>query len=77
LPQWFEAPASETEKAAFAILAAGATVAADNQDRFVAEDRNLVDLHCQQAAGFPAYLGGPFTFLARYGGDRCRSLAAS
>ncbi len=66
-PQWFEAPSSEVEKAAFAILAAGALVAADNQDRFAGQDRNLVDLHCQQAAGFPAYLGGPFTFLARYG----------
>lgn len=75
-PQWFEAPASDVEKAAFAILAAAAVAAADRQDRFAAEDRNLLDLHCQQAAGFPAYLGGPFTFLARYGADRCRSAAA-
>jgi 3-hydroxyacyl-CoA dehydrogenase/enoyl-CoA hydratase/3-hydroxybutyryl-CoA epimerase len=73
-PQWFEAPASDVEKAALAILAAGALIAADNQDRFAADDRNLVDLHCQQAAGFPAYLGGPFTFLGRYHADRCRSL---
>lgn len=75
-PQWFEQPSSDVEKAAFAILAAGAMVAATNEARFEAADRNLIDLHCQQAAGFPAYLGGPFTFLARYGADRCRSAAA-
>lgn len=75
-PQWFEAPASDVEKAAFAILAAGAVIAADKQDSFAAEDRNLLDLHCQQVAGFPAYLGGPFTFLARYGAARSRTAAA-
>lgn len=75
-PQWFEAPTSDVETAAFAILAAGAVVALDRKDRFAPEDRNLVDLHCQQAAGFPAYLGGPFTFLARYGEGRCRSVTA-
>lgn len=75
-PQWFERPSSDVETAAFAILAAGAVAAADSGAGFAAEDRNLVDLYCQQAAGFPAYLGGPFTFLARYGTDRCRSAAA-
>lgn len=74
-PQWFEQPSSDIERAAFAILAASALVAANNVSRFAAADRNLVDLHCQQAADFPAYLGGPFTFLARYGIDRCRSAA--
>lgn len=69
LPQWFETPSSEVEKAAFAILAAAAQVAAAHKGSFASEDRNLVDLHCQQAAGFPAYLGGPFTFLARYGAE--------
>jgi 3-hydroxyacyl-CoA dehydrogenase / enoyl-CoA hydratase / 3-hydroxybutyryl-CoA epimerase len=73
--QWFEKPLGDVETAAFAILAGAALVAAANQERFKAEDRNLVDLHCQQAAGFPAYLGGPFTFLARYGAERCRSAA--
>lgn len=74
-PQWFEAPASAVETAALAILAAGAVVAAENQGRFAERDRNLVDLHCQEETGFPAYLGGPFTFLAHFGADRCRALA--
>ena len=74
-PQWFEDRASAIEEAALAILAAGALIAAENQDRFAAGDHNLVDLHCQQAAGFPAYLGGPFTFLARHGADRCKVMA--
>jgi len=69
MPQWFEAPSSDVEKAAFAILAAAAQAASRHKGAFAPEDRNLVDLHCQQAAGFPAYLGGPFTFLARYGSE--------
>lgn len=74
-PQWFEAPRGEVEAAALAVLAAGALVAADRGDRFAERARNLVDFHCQQVAGFPRYLGGPFTFLARHGEQGCRALA--
>lgn len=76
-PQWFQDPQGDLERAALAILAAGAKVAALRTDRFSAEDRNMIDFHCQQAAGFPRYLGGPFTFLARYGEARCDELAAA
>jgi len=75
-PQWFENPQGPVERAAMAVLAAGALVAAEESGRFAEEERNLVDYHCQQAAGFPRYLGGPFTFLARYGEERCREMAA-
>lgn len=74
--QWFEAPRDETERAALSILAAGAVIAATEGKAFAEEERNLVDLHCQQAAGFPRYLGGPFTFLAARGEAICRELAA-
>lgn len=75
LPQWFEQPEGDTEEAAGAILAAGALVAAHDGGGFVPEEHNLVDFHCQQAAGFPRYLGGPFTFLARHGEDLLRDMA--
>ncbi|PSJ57763.1 enoyl-CoA hydratase-related protein [Kumtagia ephedrae] len=75
-PQWFEAPQGVIERAALAVLAAGALAAAEEARSFAEDERNLVDFHCQQAAGFPRYLGGPFTFLARYGEARCRVLAA-
>lgn len=76
-PQWFEGPQGDVEQAALAMLAAGASVAAEQAARFAAADRNLVDFHCQQSAGFPRYLGGPFTFLARHGDAKCRQLAAA
>ncbi len=66
-PQWFFAPAGEIERAALAILDAGAAAAVQQAVRFGADDRNLVDYHCQQAAGFPRYLGGPFAFSALRG----------
>jgi 3-hydroxyacyl-CoA dehydrogenase/enoyl-CoA hydratase/3-hydroxybutyryl-CoA epimerase len=75
LPRWFEEPRGAVEEAAFAILSAGALVAVTDGGAFAAADRNLVDLHCQQAAGFPRYLGGPFTFLARHGEARLRQAA--
>ncbi|BCH23455.1 hypothetical protein MesoLjLc_31660 [Mesorhizobium sp. L-8-10] len=76
-PQWFEQPQGDLERGALAILAAGAKAAASRADQFSAEDRNMIDFHCQQAAGFPRYLGGPFTFLARFGEARCDELAAA
>lgn len=76
LPQWFEEPRGTVEEAAFAVLAAGALVAAGEGGAFAEADRNLVDFHCQNAAGFPRYLGGPFTFLARHGEARLRQAAA-
>jgi 3-hydroxyacyl-CoA dehydrogenase / enoyl-CoA hydratase / 3-hydroxybutyryl-CoA epimerase len=76
LPQWFEQPANAVERAALAILAAGAAVAAEEGASFAEPDRNLIDFHCQQAAGFPRYLGGPFSFLAQHGEAKCRELAA-
>jgi 3-hydroxyacyl-CoA dehydrogenase/enoyl-CoA hydratase/3-hydroxybutyryl-CoA epimerase len=75
--QWFEHPQNQKERAALSILAAGALVAAGEGTSFAPHEHNLVDYHCQQAAGFPRYLGGPFTFLARYGEAKCRQLAAS
>ena len=74
--QWFEAPQGEGERAALSVLAAGALVAAERGGSFAADERNLVDLHCQQAAGFPRYLGGPFTMLAARGEAEVRRLAA-
>ncbi len=76
-PQWFDAPQSEIEDAALAILASGALIAAGEGAAFGADERNLVDFHCQQASGFPRYLGGPFTFLAHHGEQRCREMAAA
>lgn len=75
-PQWFEDPHGPLEEAAWAILAAGALVAETDGGDFAEDERNLVDFHCLQAAGFPRYLGGPFTFLARYGAERCGTAAA-
>lgn len=75
--QWFESPRDETERAALSILAAGAVVAATEGNAFAKEERNLADLHCQQAIGFPRYLGGPFSFLAARGETTCRELAAA
>lgn len=67
MPQWFEAPATAEDHAAMRILRAAARVAQTRGAAFAADDRNLVDFHCCSRAGFPAYLGGPFLFLARYG----------
>lgn len=75
-PPWFEAPRGEVERAALSILAAGASVAATDGGAFSEAERNLVDLHCQQAAGFPRYLGGPFTMLSARGAANIRELAA-
>lgn len=69
LPQWFEAPANDLERAAFSILCAGARAAAAAGGALAPADRPLADYHCAQVAGFPRYLGGPFTFLNRYCGD--------
>lgn len=66
-PQWFVQPQGAIEKAALEIVRAGAVVACDKGQRFDAKHRNLIDYHCQQAAGYPIYLGGPFTFLELYG----------
>ncbi len=74
-PQWFEAPQGPVEAAAMAVLASGAVAAADTARSFDPSDLALVDYHCQQLAGFPRYLGGPFTFLERYGEARCRKMA--
>jgi 3-hydroxyacyl-CoA dehydrogenase/enoyl-CoA hydratase/3-hydroxybutyryl-CoA epimerase len=76
-PQWFRDPQNDVEKAALAILSAGALVAAKAGTAFAEDERNLVDFRCQQIAGFPRYLGGPFTFLAANGEDACRKMAAS
>lgn len=76
-PQWFDAPQGEVEGAALAILASGALVAANEGTAFGAGERNLVDFYCQQASGFPRYLGGPFTFLEQHGEQRCREMAAA
>lgn len=76
-PQWFADPRDDTERAAVSILAAGAVAAADAGNDFSEDQRNLVDFHCQRAAGFPRYLGGPFTFLASQGEARCRKLAGT
>lgn len=66
-PQWFEAPTTPEDAAAMRILRAGARLAQTDGAAFPEADRNLVDFHCSSRAGFPAYLGGPFQFLARYG----------
>jgi 3-hydroxyacyl-CoA dehydrogenase/enoyl-CoA hydratase/3-hydroxybutyryl-CoA epimerase len=76
-PQWFEQPQTAIERAGLAIVAAGALAAADEGRAFAPADHNLVDFHCQQSAGFPRYLGGPFTFLAQRGEAKCRELAAA
>ena len=76
-PQWFEDPRGPVEEAAFAVLAAGALVAAAEGGVFAEADRNLVDFHCHQQAGFPRYLGGPFAFLARHGEARLRQAASA
>jgi 3-hydroxyacyl-CoA dehydrogenase/enoyl-CoA hydratase/3-hydroxybutyryl-CoA epimerase len=75
--QWFDNPQNQTEHAALSILAAVALVAAGEGASFALDEHNLVDYHCQQRAGFPRYLGGPFTFLARHGEAKCRQWAAS
>lgn len=66
---WFMAPQGDLEEAALSVLAAGAAVARAALDRFPPGDRGLVDHHCTRTAGFPRYLGGPFTFLALQGAD--------
>ncbi|MGV0819079.1 enoyl-CoA hydratase-related protein [Martelella sp. AMO21009] len=66
-PQWFEDPRGDVEDAAMSVLSAGATVAADWRGRIASQERNLADFYCATRAGFPRYLGGPFTFYTRYG----------
>ncbi|WP_417725658.1 enoyl-CoA hydratase-related protein [Salipiger sp.] len=68
-PQWFEDPATPEEEAAMSILSAAAMVAADWRGRIAEEERNLADFYCATRAGFPRYLGGPFTFYATYGAN--------
>ncbi|MFV0384798.1 enoyl-CoA hydratase-related protein [Paracoccus sp. (in: a-proteobacteria)] len=63
-PQWFADPRNDTERAALSILSAAAKVASGWRDRIPPEQRNLADFHCATQAGFPRYLGGPFTFGA-------------
>lgn len=74
---WFLDPQGEGERDALAILSAGALIAADRAGAFAVDARNSVDFVCQQKAGFPRYLGGPFTFLSLIGEERCRELAAA
>ena len=76
-PQWFAAPRDAAERAALAILASGALVAAREGAGFAEDARQLVDFHCQKSAGFPRYLGGPFTFLNHQGEAECRKLAGA
>lgn len=74
---WFLDPDSERERDALAILSAGAVIAADRGGAFSPDERNCVDFVCQHKAGFPRYLGGPFTFLSVIGEQRCRKLAGA
>jgi 3-hydroxyacyl-CoA dehydrogenase/enoyl-CoA hydratase/3-hydroxybutyryl-CoA epimerase len=66
-PQWFENPKTPIEKTALAILADAAMAAGTFSHDFSEEDRNMADYAACRYAGFPAYLGGPFTFLAYFG----------
>lgn len=74
-PQWFLAPEGAVEDAALAILAAGALAAEEFADGIPETDRNLADFAAARKSGFPAYLGGPFTFLSQRGAEVCRNLA--
>lgn len=76
MPQWFLAPETEAEKAALAILAEVALAADGWSDNVAEADRNMVDCATVRAAGFPGYLGGPFLFLAQFGAEGCRGMAA-
>lgn len=75
-PQWFMAPEGAVEDAAMAILSEVALAAEAWLTRVPEAERNVVDCAATRACGFPVYLGGPFLFLAQYGPDACRDMAA-
>ncbi|MEC7763527.1 MAG: enoyl-CoA hydratase-related protein [Pseudomonadota bacterium] len=75
--QWFLAPRTDVDRTALAILSDVALAASAWADKVPEADRNLVDCATARAAGFPAYLGGPFLFLAQFGADGCQDMAAA
>ena len=74
---WIASPQSDIESAARRVVAAAGAAAADFQAAFSEDDRRLADYAAVREAGFPAYLGGPFTVLRDLGAERCRELAGS
>jgi 3-hydroxyacyl-CoA dehydrogenase/enoyl-CoA hydratase/3-hydroxybutyryl-CoA epimerase len=73
-PQWFEAPETETERAALKILAHAAMAAGTFSHDFETTTRRLADYAATRKAGFPVYLGGPFSFLDHFGLDALRRM---
>ncbi len=74
-PAWFDAPSDARETTALALLAAAACAADGYSGTFTEVDRNLADYAAVRDSGFPAYLGGPFAMLERYGAARLREMA--
>jgi len=74
LPQWFEAPETELETAALAILANTALAAGTFSHDLSEAERNLADYAACRATGFPVYLGGPFSVLRQFGVGRLMEL---
>lgn len=75
MPQWFEDPQTEVEREGCRLIGALAMAAVPYLDQIAPADRNMADHATVRAGGVPAYLGGPFTQLARLGVARARALA--
>ena len=63
------------ERTALAILAQAALAAGTFSHDIGPEARKLADFAATRKAGFPVYLGGPYSFLAHFGLDAVHRMA--
>ncbi|SEI13470.1 Enoyl-CoA hydratase/carnithine racemase [Paracoccus alkenifer] len=73
---WIDAPQGQDQIIAGALLGVAVIAALENGGDLDADSCRAADFHSQSAAGFPAYLGGPFALYDSIGSDGVRRLIA-
>lgn len=73
---WIDAPQGQDQVIAGALLGAAVVAALEHGGDLDADSRRAADFHSISAAGFPAYLGGPFALYDSIGSDGVRRLIA-
>ncbi len=73
---WIDAPQGQDQIIAGALLGAAVVAALENGRELDPDSRRAADFHSINAAGFPAYLGGPFALYDSIGSEGIRRLIA-
>lgn len=73
---WIDAPQGQDQIIAGALLGAAVVAALEHGRELDSDSRRAADFHCINAAGFPAYLGGPFALYDSIGSEGVRRLIA-